>query len=429
MRYFLCFTLYLSISSNILLMSAQCRHNADTKAFLPFGVLIRFMRKKLSSSIIAKLTCPESKSQFKLFDSEVTGLAVRVTKQGVKTFIFERRPRGSSKIKQEKIGRCSDISLEQARQIARRKSVDYDDSSYLQRLREASLRENFDEVFEKYLAIKMPTFAASTREKQIGLFKREVTPILGKLPIENITRRHLSMITLKIQESGRHGTASDVWKSVSAFLTWCVHQGFLASNPVLGATPSFFINEGSRVLNLEEVVSIWHAAQSCTPIRRSAIRLLLLLPLRKSELTNTIWAEVQNGMINISANRTKNGRELSLYLTEFAEKQMPRRRNNTDFLFSTNGRTGTRLDDKLKKRILTESGIEHFNWHDNRRTFSSHLNSKPNADYEAIEACLNHVPKSKSGVAGVYNRADFTQRMKFMLQAWSDIVEQAVGRC
>ena len=107
---------------------------------------------------------------------------------------------------------------------------------------------------------------------------------------------------------------------------------------------------------------------------------------------------------------------------------MPRRRNNTDFLFSTNGRTGTRLDDKLKKRILTESGIEHFNWHDNRRTFSSHPNSKPNADYEAIEACLNHVPKSKSGVAGVYNRADFTERMKFMLQAWSDIVEQAVGR-
>ena len=52
------------------------------------------MREKLTASFIERLKCPDSKTQFKVFDSEVSGLAVRVTKNGIKTFIFERRPKG-----------------------------------------------------------------------------------------------------------------------------------------------------------------------------------------------------------------------------------------------------------------------------------------------------------------------------------------------
>ena len=51
------------------------------------------MREKLTASFIERLKCPDSKTQFKVFDSEVSGLAVRVTKNGIKTFIFERRPK------------------------------------------------------------------------------------------------------------------------------------------------------------------------------------------------------------------------------------------------------------------------------------------------------------------------------------------------
>ena len=46
------------------------------------------MREKLKASYIAKLKCPKERDQIKVFDTEVTGLAVRVTKLGVKTFIF-----------------------------------------------------------------------------------------------------------------------------------------------------------------------------------------------------------------------------------------------------------------------------------------------------------------------------------------------------
>ena len=73
----------------------------------------------------------------------------------------------------------------------------------------------------------MTLLAESTQQKQIGLFTREVLPSLKDFPIDTVTRALVSAITLKLQESGREGTAQDVWKSVSAFLTWCVQQGFI----------------------------------------------------------------------------------------------------------------------------------------------------------------------------------------------------------
>ena len=41
-----------------------------------------------------------------------------------------------------------------------------------------------------------------------------------------------------------------------------------------------------------------------------------------------------------------------------------------------------------------------------------------------IEAILNHVSGHKSGVAGIYNRARYTEEMKSALQAWADYVDR-----
>ena len=203
----------------------------------------------------------------------------------------------------------------------------------------------------------MTQLAESTRQKQTGLFTREVLPSLKDFHIDMITRALVSNITLKIQESGREGTAQDVWKSVSALLTWCVQQGYIETNPILGATPQFKINKRKRFLSLPEITKIWHAAENINPIRRSAIRLMMLMPFRKSEFTACIWDDYHNGYINIPANRSKNNRAISLPVSDFGRKLLPSRRNDTDFIFSTNGIVPTRLDDKLLKRVTAAAGV------------------------------------------------------------------------
>ncbi|ADE38418.1 tyrosine-type recombinase/integrase [Candidatus Puniceispirillum marinum] len=384
------------------------------------------MKQKLTASVISKLSCPNNKAQIKFFDTEVTGLAVRITRNGAKTFIFERRPKGTSVARQEKIGRCSDFSIEQARSIARQKAVDFEDPDYLQKVFETKTRLTFKDAYEQYVSVRMSALAQTTREKQIGLFQREVLPTMADIPLESFVRKHLSSITLPIQQSGRQGTASDVWKSVSAFLTWCVKQGYLSINPVLGATPEFQVAKRERKLTLDELASVWRAAEALTPVRCSAVRLLLLLPFRKTEFTRSVWDEFDGEMMNIPSERTKSKRAISLYLTDFAKKQLPLRRNDSNLIFTTNGQVPTRLDDKLLKRLIKLADVEPFGWHDNRRTFSTNLNDLAGADYLAIEACLNHQVEAQRGVSGVYNRATYAERMQAVLQQWSDKVEAAV---
>ena len=131
------------------------------------------------------------------------------------------------------------MSVDQARGAARRKSVEFDDPNYVNRLLSKRTQHTFGQAFDLYASTHMPVLAEATCEKQIGLFDREVLPRLQGLALEEFTRKHLSGITLHIQQRGNHGTASGVWKAVSAFLTWCVRQGLLDVNPVLGATPEF----------------------------------------------------------------------------------------------------------------------------------------------------------------------------------------------
>jgi integrase len=385
------------------------------------------MKQKITASLVAKTRCPAEKGQVWVRDTEVSGFAVRITNKGIKSFVFERRPKGVAQVKQITIGRCGEWSVEQARDAARKLALEFADPDYLQKQSEVKARKSFADAFQQYAETKLLTLAESTRNKHRGLFDREVLPQLGDMPLEKFTRRHLSGIILPMQQRGHQGTASGVWKAVSAFLTWCVKVGLLEINPVLGATPEFAVKKRQRFLSMDEIRRVWLAAKTVNPVRCSAIRMLLLLPYRKTEFTLSRWREYDGDYLHIPVERTKSKIPISLYFSGFVKTCLPARRNDTDLMFSTNGKVATRLDDKLLKRITEEAGVEPFGWHDFRRTFSTHLNEMPNADFTAIEACLNHTVTAQRGVAGVYNRAEYKAQKQSVLQQWSDIVEAAIN--
>jgi hypothetical protein len=160
-----------------------------------------------------------------------------------------------------------------------------------------------------------------------------------------------------MQRSGHHGTASGVWKAVSAFLTWRVKVGLLGVNPVFGATPEFDIKKRKRFLSLDEIRSVWLAANTVNPVRCSAIKLLILLPFRKTEFTLSHWHEYDGNFLHIPVERTKTKSLISLFFSEFAKTCLPARWNDTDLMFSTNGKVATRLDDKLLKCIIEEAAV------------------------------------------------------------------------
>ena len=384
------------------------------------------MRKKLTASIITKLQVPEGRRYVKLFDSEVPGLAVRKMASGVTTFIVERRPRGSSVAKQITIGRAAHYTVEQARTEGRKLLAELSSNDYLAISSLKSSIPTFAEAVESYAKLELSGKKQSYIDRTLGTLRRYGTPKLGKLKISEISHRNVAQIVTQIMQDGKHPTAEMVWVSISNVLSWAVRFGYLDTNPLTGVKPKFKLNARRRFLSMAELTSLWRAAECLSAAQRSAFRMLILLPLRKQELLLSGWQNVDSHWLFVPGERTKNHEESALFISDFAFSVLRAPANETGLLFTANNRTPLTLGTKISVKITEESGVSDWVYHDFRRTFSTHMNERGHP-FHIIEACLNHRDPTRRGVAGFYNRAEYRAAKQTVLQAWSDLVEEAVS--
>ncbi|MEC7485092.1 MAG: Arm DNA-binding domain-containing protein, partial [Pseudomonadota bacterium] len=183
------------------------------------------MRTKLTNTVIAKLAVPEGKQSVKLFDTDVGGLGVRKMASGVATFIFEMRPKGAGAMKQVKIGRCSDMSVDQARARARELALDYTSPNFLQLEVARGQTPTFSEAVRLYDLLALSNKSPTYREKTMGTLRRYAERPLGALKVTAVHRQHVAAIVTPLMRDGKDATAQMVWEAVSNVLTWAVKFG------------------------------------------------------------------------------------------------------------------------------------------------------------------------------------------------------------
>ena len=385
------------------------------------------MRKKLTASVLAKLKVPEGKASIKLFDSEVSGFGVRLMSSGVSSFIFEKRPKGSARPKQITIGRCTDMSVGQARLRAREYAFAFSSGNYLATTANLNALPLFEDLINQFDDIHLRDKSARYRSETLGYLRRYSIKPLSGLRVDQIRRNHVSNIITPLMAKNMNPTAQSVWGATSAVLSFAVRLGYIDGNPLIGSPPNFNKKPRERVLTLNELLSIWDATNVLSAHHAAAVRLLILVPMRKSEMLGSVWSEFADNWLLVPSERTKNGDQMPLFFSKYALEQLPNIRNDTDIIFSTNGKTPMVLGSKVKNKLEAELNLPQWQFHDFRRAFSTIMHEQ-STDHFAIEACLNHRDNTRRGVSGVYNRAEYRDRKKATLQQWSDIVEAAVGR-
>jgi integrase len=176
------------------------------------------------------------------------------------------------------------------------------------------------------------------------------------------------------------------------------------------------------------------------PTIRLGLRLILLTMVRKSELQDATWDEVdfENAVWTIPKERMKRSKAHNVYLSRQAldivvalktcagnSRYVLPSRYDADAPMSraTFNRITYAVLERAKKEGLP---LEPFTVHDLRRTASTLLNELGfNSDW--IEKCLAHEDGRSS--RGVYNKAEYEVQRRHMLQEWSDIVDAwAEGR-
>jgi len=176
------------------------------------------------------------------------------------------------------------------------------------------------------------------------------------------------------------------------------------------------------------------------PTIRLGLKLILLSMVRKSELQDAVWDEVdfENAVWSIPKERMKRSKAHNVYLSDqmvdifIALKTcagnsryvLPSRYDaDAPMSRATFNRITTAVVERAQKEGLP---LEPFTVHDLRRTASTLLNELGfNSDW--IEKCLAHEDGRSS--RGVYNKAEYEFQRRHMMQEWSNLVDAwAAGR-
>lgn len=259
------------------------------------------------------------------------------------------------------------------------------------------------------------------------LLEREVYPWIGGMRLGHVRAEDLRRLVFRKRDSGREAAAGALRHMLKRVFDYAVACELVAANPML-ATPLKFVTQHKsrrRTLSAAELRIFAERTRDSRlgPVYGSVLRLILLTLCRKSELLLARWNQIdlERGLWEVPAELSKTGLPHIVYLSHQAVEEfrllkafagrsecvVPMRNGITEPV------TGSALN-KAMKRIRW--GIAHFTPHDLRRTGATILNEQ-GYDADVIEKALNHAVR---GVRGVYNRAQYAEQRKAMLQAWAD---------
>jgi integrase len=148
------------------------------------------------------------------------------------------------------------------------------------------------------------------------------------------------------------------------------------------------------------------------------------------EICGLRWIEIDmdNGLLRLPPERTKNGRAHTLPLPQMALDiiatipQMIGR----DCLFGERSDLGfTQWGAKRDLDARLGDQVRPWTLHDCRRSVATGM-ANIGIQPHVIEAVLNHISGHKAGVAGVYNRSNYAKEMKAALALWADHVRTIV---
>ena len=379
------------------------------------------------------------KKIYKVTDRD--GMYVVVSTSGAITFRYDYRMHGRREtLTIGRYGRTG-ISLKLAREKcldARRlveagKSPAHEKQREKRRLLEA---KSFGEFSEKWF--NEAPMADSTRAMRRAVYDRDVAPAFRSRLLKEIEPGDLRALCVKVKERGAPATALHVRDIVKQVYGFAILHGEKIANPADDVGPAsiarFVIRD--RALTPSEIRICFGQLEhvATLPTIRLGLKLILLTLVRKSELLDAVWDEVDfgNAVWTIPAARMKRSKAHNVYLSRQSVDifiALKTCAGNSRYVLPSRYDADAPMSRATFNRITTavaqraqDQGLplEPFTVHDLRRTGSTLLNEVGfNGDW--IEKCLAH--ESGRSSRGVYNKAEYETQRRHMLQEWADMVD------
>ena len=259
----------------------------------------------------------------------------------------------------------------------------------------------------------------------------EILPALGNKSLRDVTVMDVQTLVFRKRDNGQESSAAAIRDLIKRIFDYAIVCEAAQVNPAK-ALPTRFITKiraRTRSLSRDEI-KIYLYTLYRSNIRRQfklALHLILLTLVRKSELLLAQWKDVDLdcGEWKIPPENSKTEKPHIVYLSNQALRlfrELKALAGESVWVMPGRGSLTKPFSHNAMNQAIGSITFDMppFTIHDLRRTGATILNENAFSS-DVVEKALNH---TISGVRGVYNRAEYAEQRREMLQFWGDYIDQ-----
>ena len=346
--------------------------------------------------------------------SDGHGLTLRVHPTGTKTWVL--RISFNGRVSDVTLGRFPEISLLQARQIARRKKKELG--------QEPPKGYTLKDAFRLWCDLKRGRIVSYKDEKR--RIERYVMSYLGTRQIDEITAPLVIHTVKTIEKAGHLATLKRVLMRTREILDLAVCAGFIQHNPIERVSrvfPSPIVKSMPSVhwSELPKVFEVFNGA----PLRTQTLFLWSCLSLlRPMECVKVRYDWIEDDVLTIPASEMKKGRDHRLPLSALSVRVLDFAKSislhpKSIYIFA--GRSpGSHMSEQTIAKYLHETSFKNRLVAHGIRSIGRSWFADHEYPFEASEACLSHVVGSS--VSRAYQRSDYLSTRRAMMEDWSTFI-------
>jgi integrase len=164
----------------------------------------------------------------------------------------------------------------------------------------------FNSLVDQYLDARKDEWRPGSL-RQVRLHLLRYAKPLHKLPIGAVSQQIVAKLLNDVAKLNGAVTSNRLRASLATFTSWVIQQGIrLPEGNVSSAIKPRKEKSRDRILSDAEIRTIWRHLDDTD--HSAIVKLLLLTGQREAEIGSLRWSEVQDDLITLPGERTKNGR-------------------------------------------------------------------------------------------------------------------------
>ena len=367
------------------------------------------------------------------------GLYLRVKPNGTKQWIFNYRKPYTGKRSNLSLGLYPALPLAKARkdrddfQSLLAEGIDPKSHRLSKEEAEQQAHENtFSRVYSQWLSSKDGIWSDSYRKRLTMAMELHILPELGPIPVHKVNAPEAIRILSPLADRQALESVRKLCRWTNEVMLFAVNTGLIASNPLSGISKAF---QTPRVANRptirpEELPAFLRDLNKAglTITSRCLIHWLLHTVVRPGEAASARWDEIDlvNRVWEIPAEKMKMRRPHLVPLSDQAMEILDIMRpisGHRQYVFPSRNRPLDHANPSTATVALKRMGYGgKLVAHGFRSLASTALNEREFA-HDVIEAALAHV--DANSIRGTYNKAQYLEQRRVMMQWWSDYIERA----